>query len=61
MKTIPASVFIGDVRDRERLYRAFDGVDYVVHAAATTRLCQPPNTTRLNASRPTSIWRNERD
>ena len=27
--------FIGDVRDRDRLYRAFDGVDYVVHAAAT--------------------------
>ena len=27
--------FIGDVRDRERLYRAFDRVDYVVHAAAT--------------------------
>ncbi len=27
--------FVGDVRDRERLYRAFDGVDYVVHAAAT--------------------------
>lgn len=27
--------FIGDVRDRERLYRAFDGIDYVVHAAAT--------------------------
>ena len=27
--------FIGDVRDRERLYRAFDSVDYVVHAAAT--------------------------
>jgi len=26
--------FIGDVRDRERLYRAMDGVDYVVHAAA---------------------------
>lgn len=26
--------FIGDVRDRERLYRAFDGVDIVVHAAA---------------------------
>lgn len=26
--------FIGDVRDRERLYRAFDGVDYVIHAAA---------------------------
>lgn len=27
--------FIGDVRDRERLYRALDRVDYVVHAAAT--------------------------
>lgn len=27
--------FIGDVRDRERLYRAFDGIDYVIHAAAT--------------------------
>jgi UDP-N-acetylglucosamine 4,6-dehydratase/5-epimerase len=26
--------FIGDVRDYERLRRAFDGVDYVVHAAA---------------------------
>ena len=26
--------FIGDVRDRDRLYRAFDGVDIVLHAAA---------------------------
>ena len=26
--------FIGDVRDRARLYRAFTGVDYVIHAAA---------------------------
>lgn len=26
--------FIGDVRDLERLERAFEGVDYVVHAAA---------------------------
>lgn len=26
--------FLGDVRDIERLYRAFDGVDYVIHAAA---------------------------
>ncbi|MFA6174964.1 MAG: UDP-N-acetylglucosamine 4,6-dehydratase (inverting) [Phycisphaerae bacterium] len=26
--------FLGDVRDKDRLYRAFDGVDYVVHAAA---------------------------
>ena len=27
--------FLGDVRDRDRLYRAMDGVDFVVHAAAT--------------------------
>ena len=27
--------FIGDVRDKERLYRALDGVNFVVHAAAT--------------------------
>ena len=27
--------FIGDVRDRERLYRAFKDIDLVVHAAAT--------------------------
>ena len=26
--------FIGDIRDQERLRRAFQGVDYVVHAAA---------------------------
>lgn len=26
--------FIGDVRDKERLYRAFKDVDYVIHAAA---------------------------
>ncbi len=26
--------FVGDVRDKDRLYRAFDGVDFVVHAAA---------------------------
>lgn len=26
--------FIGDVRDRDRLFRAFQGVDYVIHAAA---------------------------
>ena len=38
-KTIPRrqarALFIGDVRDKDRLYRALDGVDYVVHAAAT--------------------------
>jgi len=26
--------FIGDVRDKERMYRAFQGVDFVIHAAA---------------------------
>jgi UDP-N-acetylglucosamine 4,6-dehydratase len=26
--------FLGDVRDKDRLYRAFEGVDYVIHAAA---------------------------
>ena len=27
--------FIGDIRDKDRLSRALDGIDYVVHAAAT--------------------------
>ena len=27
--------FIGDVRDKDRLHRALNGIDYVVHAAAT--------------------------
>lgn len=26
--------FVGDVRDKDRLKRAFDGVDYLIHAAA---------------------------
>jgi len=26
--------FIGDIRDRDRLLRAFNGVDYIIHAAA---------------------------
>ena len=26
--------FIGDIRDKERLHRALEGIDYVVHAAA---------------------------
>ncbi len=30
----PMRYFIGDVRDRDRLYRAFVGVDIIVHAAA---------------------------
>lgn len=30
----PIRYFIGDIRNKDRLYRAFDGVDYVIHAAA---------------------------
>ncbi|MEA5090913.1 UDP-N-acetylglucosamine 4,6-dehydratase (inverting) [Solidesulfovibrio sp.] len=30
----PMRYFIGDVRDKERLQRAFQSVDYVIHAAA---------------------------
>ena len=30
----PLRFFLGDVRDRDRLKREFDGVDYVIHAAA---------------------------
>lgn len=30
----PVRYFLGDVRDKDRLYRAFDGVDMVIHAAA---------------------------
>ena len=33
--TIELGFFIGDVRDRDRLNRAFNDVDYVVHSAAT--------------------------
>ena len=35
VKDYPAiRFFIGNVRDRERLVRAFKGIDYVIHAAA---------------------------
>jgi UDP-N-acetylglucosamine 4,6-dehydratase len=33
-KRYPVRYFLGDIRDRERLMRAFVNVDYVVHAAA---------------------------
>lgn len=38
----PLRYFIGDVRDRDRLYRAFTGVDIVIHAAALKQVpsCQ---------------------
>jgi UDP-N-acetylglucosamine 4,6-dehydratase len=32
--TSPVRYFIGDVRDKDRLYRAFNRVDVVIHAAA---------------------------
>jgi len=34
----PMRYFIGDVRDKDRLYRALDGVDYVIHAAALKQI-----------------------
>jgi UDP-N-acetylglucosamine 4,6-dehydratase len=30
----PIRYFLGDIRDKERLMRAFNGIDFVVHAAA---------------------------
>ncbi len=33
-KDVSLRFFLGDIRDKARLYRAFEGVDYVVHAAA---------------------------
>jgi len=30
----PIRYFLGDIRDKDRLCRAFEGVDYVIHAAA---------------------------
>jgi Predicted nucleoside-diphosphate sugar epimerases len=38
---------IGDVRDKERLYRAINGVDYVIKAAAT-KIFQQQSMTLLN-------------
>ena len=32
--------FLGDVRDKERLERAFSGVDYIIHAAALKQVPQ---------------------
>lgn len=34
----PVRYFIGDVRDKERLYRAFTGVDIVIHTAALKQI-----------------------
>ncbi len=35
---VPISYLVGDVRDRERLYRACEGVDAVLHLAALKRV-----------------------
>jgi UDP-N-acetylglucosamine 4,6-dehydratase len=40
MGKYPMRYFIGDVRDTERLNRAFQGVDYVIHTAALKHLKQ---------------------
>ena len=44
--------FIGDVRDRERLTRAFDGIDYVIYAAALKQVpaceCNPAEAIKTN-------------
>jgi UDP-N-acetylglucosamine 4,6-dehydratase (inverting) len=34
VRKYPIRYFLGDIRDKNRLFRAFEGVDYVVHAAA---------------------------
>ena len=44
--------FIGDVRDRDRLFRAFKGIDYVVLDKIVQRC-----TTHLNASKRTLMVR----
>ena len=51
--------FIGDVRDQERLRRAFEGVDYVIHAAALKQVpaCEyNPNEEMCIRDRCGSIW-----
>ena len=41
--------FLGDVRDADRLKRALEGIDTVIHAAALSR-SRPPYTIRSNSS-----------
>ena len=51
--------FIGDVRDRERVYRAMNGVDIVVHAAALKQVptCEynPVEAVRTNVDGATNV------
>ncbi|CAK0764806.1 hypothetical protein CCP4SC76_4210002 [Gammaproteobacteria bacterium] len=50
--------FIGDVRDRDRLYRAFKNVDIVVHAAALKQVpaCEYTGQRLLARSRTGSVF-----
>ncbi len=45
--------FIGDVRDQDRLRRALEGIEAVVHAAALKQV-RLPSITRSSVSRPIS-------
>ena len=47
---------IGDVRDRDRLSRSLDGVDYVVHTLLQ-RLSQQPSTILSSVSKQISMAR----
>jgi len=48
----PIKYILGDVRDRERLMHAFQGVDYVIHAAALKQVpaaeCNPSEYIKTN-------------
>ena len=37
-KKYPIRYFIGDIRDRERLFRACNTIDFIIHAAAMKRV-----------------------
>ena len=47
---------IGDVRDKDRLTRALDGVDYVVHAAAT-KIVPTAERRRNESGINATVWR----
>lgn len=57
--------FVGDVRDLERLRLAFDGVDYVIHAAALKRVevaeYNPDEYTQTNVAGTQNVIRACRD
>ena len=52
------SFFIGDVRDKERLKRATDGVDMIVHAAAT-KIVPTAEYNPFECIKTNIKWRNE--